>query len=241
MTLKGRDIDLFLHLTGVRPGTVLETGDAFGLAGAVAPPLPALISYTVTLPSGSKRSFSGRASKVGYYYQSKDDFTIDEAGMYTVDLKVSYDGQTSAGQVTQPFPAGDILGTDGGHFFFYAVPRNSAPLVVTLPGESTLPGPAQVGVDASTSAGLTLSGAHVTTTTPGFLLETSSLTPASGRVSYRYDPGTLARSFPNLDPSANIVSISVFGSGTGPDGKPAYAARVIVLHGTRIFNTNQTP
>jgi hypothetical protein len=42
---------LFLHLTGVRPGTVLESGDTFALAAAVGPPLPALISCTITTPS----------------------------------------------------------------------------------------------------------------------------------------------------------------------------------------------
>lgn len=36
MRLKGKDIDLFLHLTGVRPGTILEVGDRFALSGAVA-------------------------------------------------------------------------------------------------------------------------------------------------------------------------------------------------------------
>ena len=58
MTLKGRDIDLFIHLTGVRPGSVLEVGDAFALAGAVGPPLSALVTYTVTKPYGQSVEFS---------------------------------------------------------------------------------------------------------------------------------------------------------------------------------------
>ena len=33
-TLKGEEIDLFIHLTGVRPGSVLETGNTFALVGA---------------------------------------------------------------------------------------------------------------------------------------------------------------------------------------------------------------
>jgi hypothetical protein len=37
MTLKGRNIDMFFHPTAVRPGSVLETGDMFVMAGAVAP------------------------------------------------------------------------------------------------------------------------------------------------------------------------------------------------------------
>ena len=36
-TLKGEDVDLFIHLTGVRPGSVLETGNTFALVGAIGP------------------------------------------------------------------------------------------------------------------------------------------------------------------------------------------------------------
>jgi hypothetical protein len=111
MTLKGRPIDAFFHPTAVRPGTVLETGDTFALAGAVAPTLPAQVSYTVTTPSGTTRSFSGRANKIGYYYQPTQNFVVSEPGIHTVDVKVTFDGATSAGQLTQPFPTGDILGT----------------------------------------------------------------------------------------------------------------------------------
>jgi hypothetical protein len=52
MTLLGRKIDMFFHPTAVRPGSVLETGDAFTLAGAVAPTLPALVSS----PRAGRRS-----------------------------------------------------------------------------------------------------------------------------------------------------------------------------------------
>src|SRR5262249_6991918 len=98
MTLKGRAIDLFVHPTAVRPGTVLEGGDTFSVATAVAPPLPAVVSYTVTSPGGQTRSFTGRANKVGYYYQPQDDFVVADVGLYQVDLSVTFDGVTSAGQ-----------------------------------------------------------------------------------------------------------------------------------------------
>ena len=58
-TLKGEEIDLFIHLTGVRPGSVLETGNTFALVGAIGPTLPAQVTYTVTAPDGSQRRFSG--------------------------------------------------------------------------------------------------------------------------------------------------------------------------------------
>jgi uncharacterized protein (TIGR03437 family) len=215
MKLKGKDIDLFLHLTGVRPGSVLEVGDTFAVAGAVGPPLPAFVAYAVVTPGGRRTVYSGRANKVGYYYRPEHDFVIDEPGVYTVDLRVSFDGQTSAGQVTEPFPAGDVLGSANGRFYVYAVPRNSAPLAVNVAGQEFSAGAAN---------------GHLTTTMPGFLLETRAL---AGPLRYRFDPVALARDFPNLDvPLADVVTISLFAN---------HQARVLVYHGEEFFQTDQTP
>ncbi len=123
-SLKGEEIDLFIHLTGVRPGSVLETGNTFALVGAVGPTLPAKVAYTVTAPDGSKRTFRGQANEIGYYYEPEDNFIVDQPGRYTVDLQVTYDGRTSAGQVTAPFPQGDVLGTARGRFSVYVVVRH---------------------------------------------------------------------------------------------------------------------
>ena len=120
-TLKGEDIDLFIHLTGVRPGSVLETGNTFALVGAIGPTLPAQVTYTVTAPDGKQRRFSGVANEIGYYYEPDDNFIVDQPGRYTVDLQVTYDGSTSAGQVTAPFPQGHVLGTARGQFSVYVV------------------------------------------------------------------------------------------------------------------------
>jgi uncharacterized protein (TIGR03437 family) len=215
MKLKGKDIDLFLHLTGVRPGSVLEVGDTFAVAGAVGPPLPAFVAYAVVTPGGRRTVYSGRANKVGYYYRPEHDFVIDEPGLYTVDLRVTYDGQTSAGQVTEPFPAGDVLGSANGRFYVYAVPRNSAALAVNVAGQE---------FSANAASG------HVTTMMPGFLLETRAL---QGPLRYRFDPVALARDFPNLDvPLADVVTISLFAN---------HQARVLVYHGEEFFQTDQTP
>jgi uncharacterized protein (TIGR03437 family) len=238
MKLKGKDIDLFIHLTGVRPGTVLEPGDNFSIAGAVGPTLPALVSTTVTAPNGSARQFSGRANRVGYYYRPEHDFAVQEPGIYTVDVRVTFDGQTSAGQVSQPFPAGDVLGSANGRFFVYVVPRESAPLAVNLPETAIIAPPAQLDISASAPAGLSLTSGHVTTMMPGFLLQTAGLTSSAGSISYRYDPATLARDFPNLDlnPPADVITISLFGQTTDSAGSVSYAARVLVLHGQELLN-----
>ena len=128
-TLKGEEIDLFIHLTGVRPGSVLETGNTFALVGAIGPTLPAQVTYTVTAPNGSHSDGSAAGQmKSGTTMNRRITFIVDQPGRYTVDLQVTYDGSTSAGQVTAPFPQGHVLGTARGRFSVYVVSPHSAPL-----------------------------------------------------------------------------------------------------------------
>lgn len=47
MTLKGEAIDLFVHPTGVKPGSILEVGDTFSFAAQVVPTLGSWITATI--------------------------------------------------------------------------------------------------------------------------------------------------------------------------------------------------
>ena len=58
-------------------------------------------------------------------------------------------GLTSAGQVSEPLPKGDVLGSAEGQFFVYVVPRESVPLAVDLPEHEFLSPPADLTVTAS--------------------------------------------------------------------------------------------
>jgi hypothetical protein len=82
----------------------------------------------------------------------------------------------------------------------------------------------------------------MTTMMPGFLLQTGELPVLANSIFYRYDPATLARDFPNLDlnPPADVITISLFGQTTNAQGQPSYAARVIVLHGQELLNPTVT-
>ena len=242
-TLKGEDIDLFIHLTGVRPGSVLETGNTFALVGAIGPTLPAQVTYTVTAPDGSQRRFSGWANAIGYYYEPDDNFIVDQPGRYTVDLQVTYDGSTSAGQVTAPFPQGHVLGTARGQFSVYVVSPHSPPLTVDLPRHDFLTAPADFTVTASAPTGMTLTGGHMTALTPGVVLEDGSLTVRNNGLTYDYDPVDLAAGVPILDVerfdepvAVDVVTVSLFGQGTDSEGQPSYAARVVTLHGAEFLN-----
>ena len=242
-TLKGEEIDLFIHLTGVRPGSVLETGNTFALVGAIGPTLPAQVSYTVTAPDGGQRRFNGWANEIGYYYEPDDNFIVDQPGRYIVDLQVTYDGSTSAGQVTAPFPQGHVLGTARGQFSVYVVSPHSPPLTVDMPRHDFLTAPADFMVTATSSNGLTLTEGHMTALIPGVVLEDGPLTGGSTGLTYDYDPVGLATGVPILDVerfgepvAADVVTVSLFGEGTDSDGQPSYAARVVTLHGPEFLN-----
>ena len=242
-TLKGKDIDLFIHLTGVRPGSVLETGNTFALVGAIGPTLPARVAYTVTAPDGSQRRFAGQANEVGYYYEPEDNFIVGQPGRYTVDLQVTYDGRTSAGQVTAPFPQGNVLGTARGRFSVYVVSPHSAPLEVDMSEHDFLTAPADFTVTATAPTGMRLTGGRMTALTPGVVLEDGALTVRNNGLTYDYDPVGLAVGVPILDVerfgnpvAADVVTVSLFGEGTDSDGQPSYAARVVTLHGAEFLN-----
>jgi hypothetical protein len=221
----GKDIDQFLHLTGVRPGSVLETGDTFAIAGAVAPTLPALVTYTVTAPDGTATRYSGRANKVGYYYRPENDFAVSAPGIYTVDLKVIYDGRTSAGQVKQPYPSGDVLGTEGGRFHFYVTPRGAPPLTTDLKPAAML---STKPLDVRVTGGK----GHVTAMVPGFQLESRAIEGAGGSFLYRHDPGSFSKDLP-IGPNIpgknlNLVTVSLFDPETN-------AARVLAFHELKLM------
>ncbi|MEK6374265.1 MAG: hypothetical protein AABO58_16380 [Acidobacteriota bacterium] len=139
MTLLGKPVDIFFHPTAVRPGTVLDQGDIASFAGYSAPTLPSKIAIAVTSPSGRVRTIAGRANKIGWFYDPGSDFAVDEPGVWKAKVTIIFDGVTSAGQTTAPFPTGDVLGSREGEFLFFVVHAGAAPLSV-IPSVSEGPG-----------------------------------------------------------------------------------------------------
>ncbi len=135
-------------------------------------------------------------------------------------------------------PGGGPVMKLNGRFFVYVVPRDSPLLTVNLPETMTIAAPGQLDITARPPAGQNLTSGHVSTMMPGFLLQANQLSASAGALSYRYDPVTLARDFPNLDlnPPADVITISLFGQ----TANSSYAARVLVLHGQEFFNLAPT-
>ena len=164
-------------------------------------------------------------------------------GRYTVDLRVTYDGRTSAGQVTTPFPQGNVLGTARGRFSVYVVSPHSAPLEVDMPEHDFLTAPADFTVTATPPAGMQLTDGHITALIPGVVLEDGSLPVEANGLTYDYDPVGLAADVSILDVerdgvpvAADVVTVSLFGEGRDSAGQPSYAARVVTLHGAEFLN-----
>ena len=97
------------------------------------PTLNSKVAITVTAPSGVKHLGGGQADSIGYFYDPADNFTINEAGLWSVDVRVWHDGQCSGGATIPPYPSGDVPGSQNGRYWFYVVPGSAPRLIVTSP------------------------------------------------------------------------------------------------------------
>jgi hypothetical protein len=243
-TLKGRDIDLFFHATAVRPATILVRGNLASFAGYSAPTLSSKIEIVVIAPSGVTRTIAGQASSIGYFHDSLQDFTADETGVWKARVKILFDGRTSAGQVTPPFPTGDVLGSREGEFYFYVVELNAPQLELAAMPQFVRPAEGPITFRVQPPAGLSNVQLTYTITMPGFILEEKTQTS----MNVVYDAPTLAKDFPNLDlydadgyAGVDTITISMMLSGTDPSGTRKHFARQVVIQGEEIQMPDQQP
>lgn len=242
MKLKGKDIDLFIHPTSLRAGTILQRGEIASFVGFVAPTLPAHIEVLITSPSGSQRTIAGQANKVGYFYDPAQDFTVTEEGVWRARVSLVFDGVTSAGQVQSPFPTGDVLGSREGEFFFYVVAPESPQLELTETPRFVNPSPVRFSVVHP--SGLTNMEMHYTATMPGFILEEGT----TSSLSYSYNAPELQKTFPNIDlgdtngySASDLIVMSFLLAGTDAAGVRRYFGRQIVLQGEEVQMPVQKP
>lgn len=234
--LKGKDIDMFLYLTAVRPGVILEVGQTAVFAGHIAPTLPSKVEITVTSPSGRPWTVSGLANRVGYFLDARPSLLVDEPGVWKAKVKVWFDGKLGfGGQVTAPYPTGDVLGSRAGEFFFYVVDRASDPLQLEPMPQFVRPDDGPIVFRIIPPAGLRDLQMHYTATMPGFVLEEG----ATNSLTYVYDVRRLRVDFPNLD--TDTITVSLLLSGTDSGGARRYLVRQVVLRGEEVLIPEQEP
>ena len=235
----GRDIDMFFLPLGVRPGSVLEVGDVFRLAGPIMPTLPSKVEYTVTAPDGTLRKFEGRANAIGYYYDPADDFKLDQPGLWAVELIVIHDGMTSAGPVQEPYPNGGPLTPDGRTFTFVVTDNGTKALdlVTDLTRRSPLLWYAgaihNARFEALLPQGWTGETAHLTVTMPGITLVENEIRIEDGVIRWLLKGEEMNQLANNFDYDAGLAdTITVTYYAEEQSGRQA--AGTIVAHGARV-------
>lgn len=240
LTIRGRDYDMFVTPTGVLPGTVCEVGDRFTYSGYVWPTLPAEVSWTVTGPDRETRSFQTVASRVGYFHDPTTDFTLTEPGLYAHRVHLTYRGLTSAGPVAEPYPTGDLPGSQSGLSHFVVVDPREPPLEVEM--SSSMPDDrsrlrrgthvfkARVPAEWSQAEG------WVTVWLPGFLIDDRRLAVSGRTIRYDFDTATWRRHFPNIDQQpVDTFVVTLSASGLDRHGRRRVRARLLVVQGPRVW------
>jgi len=234
----GRDVDMFFLPLGVRPGSLLEVGDIFRMAGPIMPTLPSKVEYEVTAPDGAKRTFKGRANAVGYYYVASDDFELDQPGLWTVDLAVTHDGMTSAGPVQEPYPNGGPLTPDGRTFTFVVTDNDTQSLslatnLTLFPPETWYGGFRRPRFEAPLPQGWTGKTAHLTVTMPGIVLVERDIPIEDGTISWLLNGEEMNRLANNFDYEtglADTITVTYYAE----DQSGRQAAGSVVAHGARV-------
>lgn len=246
LTLKGKDIHIFILPTGVQAGTVLAVGQRFSFAGHVMPTLDSQVSWTATAPSGVKRTGGGKANSIGYFYDPADDFTVNEPGLWSLDVQVLHNGLCSGGQTVAPYPSGDMLGSANGRVWFYVVPAQSEPLPILSPASGFLTFRDQVTpipIQVSLPAGWSAANLDWTIRMPGFILAHGQAAVSGGLYTLTFDPAALQQDFPNLDLTgrddwipglSDTFTITLLLRGQ-LNGQPATRAATLTLQGQQVY------
>jgi hypothetical protein len=242
LTLFGRQVNMFFHPTGVRPGDVLEVGDTLAVAGQIAPTLDSTVSVKITSPNGTIRAFEGAANAIGYFYDPSQDFAVDTPGLWAVEIDVRHEGETSAGLIDPPPPTGHVLGTPGGSYSVFVVPPSAG--LLTWENREDQPIPAAIPYNFSFPLPGDWTNVQVyhVLTTPSYVLTDAPLRATGVSFSYQYNPTNLSRDFPFLEnngqgsgPAASdVVTLTFMATGIDANGALQFLTRTFTIAHDRL-------
>jgi hypothetical protein len=244
LTVLDEPVTMFFHPTAVRPGQVLTVGDTLAVAGHVAPTLRSDVAVTVTSPSGEVRTFDGTANAVGYFYDPANDFAVEEPGVWTVQIRVSHNGMSSAGQVQEPYPTGGVLGTEGGRFNIYVVPPDAPPFEWQDERQDIpIPGALPYNFNFFIPEGWTDVAVDHTITIPGFILRHGPIAVNGASFSFQHNPTNLNAAFPNVEVDARLngpaasdpVTLTFVVTGTDETGRFQIRTRTFTILYDRLL------
>jgi len=236
--IHNRDIDMFFMPMGTKPGSIQEIGDVFKMAGPIMPTLPVGISYSVTAPDGTSQKFQGKANSIGYFYDPTHDFVLNQGGIWTVEVGLLYDGMTSAGPTTIPYPTGGVLSPDGKTYSFLVTGDKSHFLPIATNLSATHPDDwyghiADAKYQALLPEGWDGTEARVLVNIPGLILVDENLEIRNGLVTWDLIAKKLNSIASNFDYARGIAdTITVSFHAENKSGE-MYSG-LIASHGARV-------
>jgi hypothetical protein len=207
MTVEGQvhEIDLLFLPKCVRPGDILELGDAIAFCGHVGPPLDSLVSVTITSPSNTQLTADLHASKIGWLYDPGFDVSAWETGRWTVDVHVVHDRTLPYGAGPFTDTVGTVMGTTG-RYEFYVVDSDAPRLFITEPESGIIVWPTG-SIEPIYIRGIAPAGTteiRYTIHDKGVVMGQGSVSPdAGGAFTVTYDALALHTSFPMLSLTAH--------------------------------------
>lgn len=235
----------FFHLTSIHPGQVIVQGETLSIAGQTAPALQSRVSVMVTSPSGEVHQFEGLSNIIGYYFDPTTALTLDEVGVWTLQVRVSPVARTSEGEVEHA-PVGGILGAVENRFAVYVTGATTPPLDWNRGGDidTTTPAGAFFNFTLNLPPGLQDVQVYRTVTTPGYVLDDGPITPAATTFPYQYSPPRISDSFPILETEGNatgpaasdIVTVTLVVTGLDGDGQRQLYTRTFEFLTNRILS-----
>ncbi|MEO1443051.1 MAG: hypothetical protein AAFV33_21800, partial [Chloroflexota bacterium] len=198
----------FFYPTGTRPGDVLAVGDVLAISGQVAPMLASNVAVQVTSPSGQVRAFDGTANPVGYFYVPVNDFTVDEPGVWTVQVDVQHTGPTWAGEMISESPIGTVPGAANSTYNVYVVPDADSVIdrPSNLPDNDRIPPGFPFNFSFNRPEGWTEVTPYLTVTLPGRVVQDGPVALQGATFAYQFNPTVLNQQFPFYEGNNGRVS-----------------------------------
>ncbi len=234
-------VDIFFQPTGALPGDVLRVGDTLTIAGQVGPPLASDLTVTITSPAGSTEQFTGRANAVGSYYNPDFDLTVDEPGVWSVQVAAAHRGTSSAGQRISTSPP---TGTQT--YNVYVLREDAARLPWEDGAGTAIPFPTGFprNFNFDLPDGWTEVRAYLTVTLPGAVVTDGEIQVQGTALRYQLNPTTINTRFPfyegqdgRLDgpASSDPVRLTFAFTGLNADGEFDVLARQVAVRHDRLL------
>ena len=217
----GKDIKLFTVLTLTKPGTVLETGNTFGIAGQVGPTVQAKVRVEINGPGNYRQIWEEETNEIGQYYISTANRKLETPGIYTVSVAVS---------------AGGVQGQlfDWSSFPLPVVPQGAAFAKTNLPASGIVQ---QLTVNAGVETG---NAVRALLTVPGWIVQDKEVRASATGAVLTLDAKALQEQYTFIDTQqpadtkAGLADSFVWVIMTG-DGAILQVPRV-VFQGPQLWN-----